>query len=114
MKYFEDVSLRKLIKLIKTEIKNNAVTGDINISVMEGATASKAGKEGLVPAPNAGEDNRYLCSNGTWTEVLTSIFYAGPNAPDNINLLWIDTTDITGGLKYYNGSDWVHVPVAFT
>jgi hypothetical protein len=28
--------------------------------------------------------------------------------------LWIDTTATTGGLKYWNESAWVHVPVAYT
>lgn len=31
--------------------------------------------------------------------------------PDySINKLFIDTTSVTGGLKYYNGSEWVAVP----
>lgn len=41
-------------------------------------------------------------------------FAVGTSAPSNKNLLWIDTTATTGGLKYYNGSSWVHVPVAYT
>lgn len=41
-------------------------------------------------------------------------FSVGTTEPDNQNLLWIDTTATTGGLKYYNGSAWVHVPVAYT
>ncbi len=32
-------------------------------------------------------------------------------APENTNLLWVDTV---GGLKYYNGSAWVVVPVAYS
>lgn len=40
-------------------------------------------------------------------------YYAGASAPSNTNLLWIDLTAETGGLKYYNGSAWVHVPVAY-
>ena len=44
----------------------------------------------------------------------TGVFSAGTTAPSNTKLLWIDTTATTGGLKYYNGSAWVHVPVAFT
>lgn len=42
------------------------------------------------------------------------VFSVGTTAPSNTKLLWIDTTATTGGLKYYNGSAWVHVPVAFT
>jgi hypothetical protein len=38
----------------------------------------------------------------------------GTDAPAaNAKLLWIDTTPVTGGLKYHNGSEWIHVPVAY-
>lgn len=36
---------------------------------MVGATASSAGRSGLVPAPEAGEDNRYLRSDGKWVAI---------------------------------------------
>lgn len=39
-----------------------------------------------------------------------AIFYVGTTAPSNTNILWIDTNN---GLKYYNGSSWVTVPVAY-
>lgn len=42
------------------------------------------------------------------------IFSYGVNPPDNTNLLWIDSTSITGGLKFYNGSSWEHVPVGYS
>ena len=45
--------------------------------------------------------------------IVTDIWYAGSSAPTNTKLLWIDTTATVGGLKYYNGSSWVHVPVAW-
>lgn len=41
-------------------------------------------------------------------------FVAGASAPADKAKLWIDTTANTGGLKYWNGSAWVHVPVAYT
>lgn len=41
-------------------------------------------------------------------------FSVGAAAPSNTKLLWIDTNASTGGLKYYNGTAWVHVPVAYT
>lgn len=34
--------------------------------------------------------------------------------PNNTKVLWIDTTINTGGLKYYNGTAWVPVPVAYS
>ena len=46
--------------------------------------------------------------------IVTDIFYYGASAPSNTKLLWIDSNTATGGLKYHNGSDWVHVPVAWS
>lgn len=39
-------------------------------------------------------------------------FAAGTSAPADTTKLWIDTTANTGGLKYWNGSAWVHVPMS--
>lgn len=41
-------------------------TQDTTYGTMSGATASAAGKAGLVPAPATGANNRYLRSDGTW------------------------------------------------
>lgn len=40
-----------------------------------------------------------------------AIFSAGTTAPENTGLLWIDTG--AGVTKYYNGSDWATLPVAW-
>ena len=32
--------------------------------------------------------------------------------PERTDVLWIDTTAVTGGLKYHNGSAWVSVPTS--
>lgn len=45
---------------------------------------------------------------------LNKIYSVGTSEPTDKLLLWIDTTENTGGLKYYNGSAWVHVPVSYT
>ena len=37
---------------------------------MVGATASKAGAAGLVPAPAEGNENRFLSGDGTWKDIL--------------------------------------------
>lgn len=39
------------------------------ISVMEGATSLTNGKSGLVPQPNAGDENKFLKGDGTWATV---------------------------------------------
>lgn len=36
---------------------------------MKGATATEAGEAGLVPAPAAGDQNKFLKGDGTWAEV---------------------------------------------
>lgn len=41
-------------------------TQDTTYGNMSGATASAAGRAGLVPAPAQGASNRYLRSDGTW------------------------------------------------
>lgn len=38
----------------------------IQTSIMSGASATIAGKEGLVPAPAAGDQNKFLRGDGTW------------------------------------------------
>lgn len=38
----------------------------------------------------------------------------GTVAPSNTSYLWVDTNTSTGGIKYHNGSAWVHVPVGYT
>lgn len=42
--------------------------------------------------------------------VVANVFHVGSTAPADTAILWIDTA---GGLKYYNGSAWVVVPVAY-
>ena len=37
------------------------------VSVMTGATTAAAGTSGLVPAPAAGDENKFLKGNGTWS-----------------------------------------------
>lgn len=57
---------------------------------------------------------KMVTSGGVWTALnAKQVFVASKTSPSNTNILWIDTTATTGGLKYYNGSAWVHVPVAF-
>lgn len=38
----------------------------------------------------------------------------GEAPPENTNVFWIDPTPVTGGLKYHNGTAWVHVPVGYS
>lgn len=39
------------------------------IATMTGATADTAGTEGLVPAPTAGSQDKFLKADGTWSDL---------------------------------------------
>lgn len=70
------------------------------------------GKEGQVLAKTS-NDNYDVA----WRTIEVSsgpqsqIWISGTEAPINTKVLWIDTTPNTGGLKYYDGSEWVYVPI---
>lgn len=40
-----------------------------NVDIFTGATASASGTSGLVKAPNAGDQEKYLKGNGTWSTI---------------------------------------------
>lgn len=74
---------------------------------------------GAVPASEKGAVNGVATLDGSGkvpTGQLPSLcpFAAGRSAPADTLKLWIDTTPNTGGLKYFNGSAWVPVPVSYT
>lgn len=45
---------------------------DTTYAAFKGATASAAGGLGLVPAPEKGKQDAFLCANGTWAEPMTA------------------------------------------
>lgn len=81
-------------------IEQSFITNNPN---MVGATATASGTAGLVPAPAAGNANRYLNANGTWKEISdmqgattsssgTSGLVPTPTAGSNIRYLCSDGT----------------------
>ncbi len=53
-------------------VPSNAVFTDHTYSNMKGATSSAAGTAGLVPAPAAGAQGKFLRGDGTWQAIATS------------------------------------------
>lgn len=51
------------------EYKNGAIRQWPYYGAMSGATSSVAGKSGFVPAPAAGDDEKFLKGDGTWANV---------------------------------------------
>lgn len=60
--------------------------GNVNVANMRGANDLAPGKAGLVPAPAAGMQNKFLCSDATWKDagglpVGHEFFTTNPNIP---------------------------------
>ena len=54
---------------VDMDVPEGAVFTDTTYNEMGAATASVAGKSGLVPAPPAGKQNAFLRGDGTWVEM---------------------------------------------
>lgn len=88
--------------------ESNAATSETNAAAsaaeaarlaatdMTGATASTAGTHGLVPAPAAGDDTKFLGGDGTWKDVpadLSGLTDVTLTSPVNGQLLRYDSTE---------------------
>lgn len=60
-------------------------------NIFQGATASKAGKQGIVPEPAAGDQGKFLKGDGTWTQLQ---FDNVANLPQLNNQVQQNSTDI--------------------
>ena len=78
-----------------------------NIDTMVGATSSEAGVRGLVPAPTASADTRYLDSTGNWSVPAAPIYYGVCETASNVPG---KTVTIPGVTSLYNG---LHIAVRF-
>lgn len=81
-------------------ISNNTISAtDTTYSAFVGATTTNHGEAGLVPAPAAGNSDRYLCSDGTWKTVQGG---GGASALDDLTDVVIDSQTLADGdvLKY--------------
>ena len=54
---------------LSKSVPSDAVFTDTTYTTMIGASASTGGSGGLVPAPSAGDNEKYLCGDGTWKTV---------------------------------------------
>ena len=57
---------------IAKSVPADAKFTDTTYESFTGATASTDGEEGLVLAPNAGDQDKYLRGDGTWTDLATT------------------------------------------
>ena len=82
-------------------------SGVANITTMTGAGASAAGAKGLVPAPSAGDENKFLAGDGTWKTGGGS----GASALDDLTDVTITSAAPGDILKYDDVNDvWINAP----
>ena len=118
----DDTTLDQMAEVV-AYIKNNK-------SLIDGVTSSKVNVADIVNNLTSTATNKPLSAaqgkalkDAIPTKVsqltndsayIAQAYAYGTSAPSNTKMLWVDTTANTGGLKYYNGSSWVHVPVAYS
>ena len=86
--YFEDGIPKPIEYTIETSVPSGAVFTDTTYDVMTGATSSKSGTVGLVPAPAMGKQDLFLKGDGTWAK-----------PTDTLYTLKVATDDALGGIK---------------
>ena len=83
---------------------NNVATISGAYSAFTGADGTDAGTTGLVPAPTATDNNKYLKGDGTWASVGSSL----PTAPSSDGTYFLQCT-VSSGVASYS---WVSIPAA--
>lgn len=93
---YTDLSNTPTIPTATSDLTNDSgfITSASLPGDMTGATSQSAGTHGLVPAPAAGDEGKFLQGNGTWATVSTGTQYTAGNGIniDANNEISIDTT----------------------
>lgn len=85
---------------------------DTAIDIMQGATADSSGEAGLVPAPQAGDQTKFLKGNGTWSVIDIPTFDSNiftKNQNQEITLVDFVSAPVgTIPTKTENGIEWTY------
>lgn len=117
MAIYEDLVSKARLKVFLDEIKKHFPVsvngkkpdsnGNVDIDIMTGATASSAGKKGLVPIPKAGQQDMALCGGATYKVLPVEGGGTGAtNAADALTNLGVDITifNLTGTIIAFAGN----------
>lgn len=80
----------------------DALFTDHTYENMKGATSSAAGSAGLVPAPNIGEQLKFLRADGTWVIPTNTTYSVGTSSYSGITKLYTETGSATDGTMTQN------------
>ena len=80
----------------------DALFTDHTYGNMKGATSSSAGSAGLVPAPNIGEQLKFLRADGAWVIPINTTYSVGTSSYLGITKLYTETGSATDGTMTQN------------
>ena len=80
----------------------DALFTDHTYGNMKGATSSAAGSAGLVPAPNIGEQLKFLRADGTWVIPTNTTYSVGTSSYSGITKLYTETGSAIDGTMTQN------------
>lgn len=80
----------------------DALFTDHTYGNMKGATSSAAGSAGLVPAPNIGEQLKFLRADGTWVIPTNTTYSVGTSSYSGITKLYTEIGSATDGTMTQN------------
>lgn len=80
----------------------DALFTDHTYGNMKGATSSSAGSAGLVPAPNIGEQLKFLRADGAWVIPTNTTYSVGTSSYIGITKLYTETGSATDGTMTQN------------
>lgn len=80
----------------------DALFTDHTYGNMKGATSSSAGSTGLVPAPNIGEQLKFLRADGTWVIPTNTTYSVGTTSYSGTTKLYTSTGSATNGTMTQN------------
>ena len=80
----------------------DALFTDHTYGNMKGATSSSAGSAGLVPAPNIGDQLKFLRADGTWVIPTNTTYSVGTSSYLGITKLYTETGSATDGTMTQN------------
>lgn len=87
---------------LSKSVPADALFTDHTYGNMKGATSSSAGSAGLVPAPNIGEQLKFLRADGAWVIPTNTTYSVGTSSYLGITKLYTETGSATDGTMTQN------------
>lgn len=100
--YFSDGKPTACTYTLGKSVPADALFTDHTYGNMKGATSSAAGSAGLVPAPNIGDQLKFLRADGTWVIPPNNSYSVGTSSYSGITKLYTETGSATDGTMTQN------------